>query len=107
MSNDVAAEPDDLESGAEKIRKSGDEIDNLLDYMQESNPDWWAWGMPGLVFAGIYFNGVELIRNQVEEDKQALEGVAKKVEKAAKNYRDTDKAQSKNIRDKGNAEGMA
>ncbi len=86
----LAVNPDDLNSAATKLRQAVDYADQASQYSTEADPDWWMWGLPGLVTAPIYFALADGWRNLLAETGQAIEGLSQRIEDSSNGYVEID-----------------
>lgn len=85
---DVA--PEDLRAAAEKLRLAIDYADKASEYSTEADPDWWMWGLPGLVTAPIYFALADGWRDLLAKTSGAIEGLSTRLEDTSGGYEDID-----------------
>ncbi|MFC4337123.1 hypothetical protein [Salininema proteolyticum] len=84
------ADPEKLDAAAAKLREAIDYTESASQYSEEADPDWWMWGLPGLMFAGPYFLAAEGWRTLMEEVGQGIEGLAGRLDGTSGNYTDID-----------------
>jgi hypothetical protein len=86
----LAVNPDDLTSAATKLREAIDYANKASEYSTEADPEWWMWGLPGLVTAPIYFALADGWRNLLADTGEAIEGLSQRVEDSANGYVEID-----------------
>lgn len=87
---DVDAEK--LHEAASALHQSEGEIQSLADYAKEADPDWWMWGVAGLVMAPIYFGVAEIFHSTIAESIDAVSGLAERIDECATEHSDNDDA---------------
>jgi hypothetical protein len=85
-----AINPDDLGAAAAKLRLAIDYADKASDYSEEADPDWWMWGLPGVVTADLYFTLADGWRGLLSDAGQGIEGLAKRLEDSGTGWSDVD-----------------
>ncbi|WP_025272263.1 WXG100 family type VII secretion target [Haloglycomyces albus] len=90
-------DPEQLRQSSSGLKGTEGEIDELAEYAKEADPDWWIWGLPGLVMAPPYFMVADFFHSSISDAKEAIDGVAEGVEKAADKYEEVDDAIAKKI----------
>lgn len=86
----IYVDPEELRQAASTIRETEGEIDNVTNYAKEADPDWWIWGLPGLVMAPIYFMAADFFHQNIGNAKEAIDGLATNIEACADAYDDID-----------------
>jgi hypothetical protein len=86
----IDVNPDDLTAAASKLRQAVSYADMASDYSTEADPEWWMWGLPGLVTAPIYFALADGWRNLLSETGQAIEGLSQRLEDSCNGYVEID-----------------
>ncbi|MFC4336874.1 WXG100 family type VII secretion target [Salininema proteolyticum] len=92
-----SVDPEQLRQSSGDIKQAESEIDQLAEYAKEADPDWWMWGLPGLVLAPPYFMVANFFHQSIADAKEAVDGVATGVEKAADKYEEIDEEIAKQV----------
>lgn len=86
----LAVNPEDLTAAAAKLREAISYADKASEYSTEADPDWWMWGVPGLITAPIYFALADGWRDLLSEAGQAIEGLSQRIEDSSNGYVEID-----------------
>lgn len=86
----LSVNPEDLRAAAQKLRQAIDYADKASEYSTEADPDWWMWGLPGLVTAPIYFTLADGWRDLLSKTGGAIEGLSARLEDTSGGYEDID-----------------
>lgn len=86
----IDVNPEDLAAAASKLRQAIDYADKASEYSTEADPEWWMWGLPGVVTAPIYFALADGWRDLLSETGQAIEGLSQRLEDCGNGYTDID-----------------
>jgi hypothetical protein len=88
--DNIGVNPEDLTAAATKLREAISYADQASEYSTEADPDWWMWGLPGLVTAPIYFALADGWRGLLSDTGQAIEGLSKRIEDSSNGYVEID-----------------
>ncbi|MBO3735591.1 hypothetical protein [Glycomyces niveus] len=86
----IDVNPDDLTAAASKLREAVSYADMASQYSTEADPEWWMWGLPGVVTAPIYFALADGWRDLLAETGQAIEGLSQRLEDSCNGYVEID-----------------
>jgi hypothetical protein len=84
------AEVEEIESVSQGVRGAAQVMGEAAAYAADANPDMYMWGLVGMPFAQAYFMATPQIHLTFHRIPAALEGVAKRIEEAAKAIADND-----------------
>ncbi|WP_026925639.1 type VII secretion target [Glycomyces arizonensis] len=87
---DVDAEK--LKQAASGLHQAEGEVEALADYAKEADPDWWMWGVAGIVMAPIYFGVAEIFHSSIGDARDAVSGLATRLEDCADEHEGNDQA---------------
>ncbi|MCC3763914.1 hypothetical protein K3N28_12650 [Glycomyces sp. TRM65418] len=87
---DVDAEK--LRAAASTLHQSEGEIQSLADYAKEADPDWWMWGVSGLVMAPVYFALADVFHSSMADAVDAVSGLADRIGECADEHEGNDAA---------------
>lgn len=87
---DVDAEK--LREAATALHQSEGEIQSLADYAKEADPEWWMWGVAGLVMAPAYFALADVFHSSMAESVEAVSGLAGRITECADEHEGNDAA---------------
>lgn len=86
----IDVNPDDLTAAASKLREAVSYADMASEYSTEADPEWWMWGLPGVVTADIYFTLADGWRSLLSETGQAIEGLSQRLDDSVNGYVEID-----------------
>jgi hypothetical protein len=87
---DVDAEK--LRTAASALHQTEGEIQSLADYAKEADPDWWMWGVAGLVMAPAYFTLADVFQTSMADSVEAVSGLADRIAECADEHEGNDVA---------------
>lgn len=87
---DLDVDPERLKEAAAQLRLAIDYAQTASEYSREADPDWWMWGIQGLVFAPVYFALADGWRSLLSDTGGAIEGLSGRLDGSAGTYEDID-----------------
>lgn len=81
-----------LRQAASGLQQAEGEVEALATYAKEADPDWWTWGIAGIVMAPIYFNVADIFHTSIAEAGEAVSGLAGRLEDCADEHEGNDEA---------------
>lgn len=90
-----------VREAARKLRNLRGDFDEIANYTAEADPDWWAWGGPGLVMSQQYEYSADRIRAILGKLGPGFEGILCRIESACADYASADDSASGEIGDAG------
>ncbi|QSB05766.1 hypothetical protein [Natronoglycomyces albus] len=79
MSESIEVSCEQLAQLAESLRQTADLTESTLSYLEDADPDWTMWGVPGALFASIYFPGTTIIRDMIGQLPESLTASADRI----------------------------
>jgi hypothetical protein len=79
-----------LTEAAAGLKQAGGEVEALGAYAKEADPDWWTWGVAGIVMAPIYFSVAEIFHSSIADAKDAVVGLGTRLEECAEEHAGND-----------------
>ncbi|MEU6857682.1 hypothetical protein AB0B28_02210 [Glycomyces sp. NPDC046736] len=86
----LGVNPDDLTAAATKLREAISYADKASEYSTEADPEWWMWGVAGLVTAPLYFALADGWRDLLKETGEAIDGLSQRLEDSKDGYVEID-----------------
>jgi hypothetical protein len=87
---DVDAEK--LKLAASGLEQAEGEVEALATYAKEADPDWWTWGVAGIVMAPVYFGVAEIFHSSIRDAREAVAGLAGRLDDCATEHEGNDEA---------------
>lgn len=84
----IGVDPEQLRTAATKLRVACEYAQKASDHATEADPDWWMWGLPGLVFSPVYFALADGWRELLSNTSGAIEGVCGRLDGTSGSYED-------------------
>ncbi|MEU5871832.1 type VII secretion target [Glycomyces sp. NPDC047369] len=88
----INVDAEKLRQAAAALHESEGEIQALADYAKEADPEWWMWGVAGLVMAPAYFALAEYFHSAVTDSVDAVSGLADRIQACADEHDGNDAA---------------
>ncbi|WP_025272313.1 hypothetical protein [Haloglycomyces albus] len=92
-----SVDTEELEAAAKRLREAITYLEQASSYSEEADPDWWMWGLPGLIFAPKYFAYSDSWRGFLDKTVSSVEGLAGRLDGSKGNYDDIDSAMSEDM----------
>jgi uncharacterized protein YukE len=86
----IDVDPEKLRAAAAALHQSEGEIQSLADYAQEADPEWWMWGVAGLVMAPAYFALADFFHTSMTDSIDAVSGLADRIDECAAEHSASD-----------------
>ena len=85
-----AADVPAIEGCADALARLRERAANIVALAEDADPEWYIWGLPGLVFAPIYWAFADDLHHLLALMEQSLDEKAYALQCTAQAYRDVD-----------------
>lgn len=97
MGNGFGVETERVSEAAAALAKLTGDLDEIVAYASEADPEWWMWGTVGVPFSQPYQQCAYSVREILSKLAPAAEGLAKRIGDCAEDYDETDRNQCEAI----------
>lgn len=97
MGDGFGVETEQVSEAAAGLSKLTADLDEIVSYASEADPEWWMWGTVGVPFSQPYQQCADSVREILAKLGPAAEGLAKKIRDCADDYDETDREQCEAI----------
>lgn len=75
-----------LAAAEEKLRGLSKDGEGIADLASDADPEWYVWGLPGVVFAGPYFLLADKVHDHLKDMHESLNAHAERIRICADQY---------------------
>ncbi|WP_026928636.1 type VII secretion target [Glycomyces tenuis] len=88
----INVDAEKLKQAASGLQEAEGQVEALATYAKEADPDWWTWGVAGIVMAPVYFGVAQIFHSSIGDARDAVSSLAGRLEDCAAEHEGNDEA---------------